>query len=82
MWPPFRIIVPRQETASPCADAPVDGVPSAAWNWQRLNKMPEDLLYLLVDQEVHTDMLLLVMERAATGQWRELFSNVSPPVKP
>jgi hypothetical protein len=29
-----------------------------------------ELIYLLVDQEVYTDMLLWALERAATGQWR------------
>jgi hypothetical protein len=29
-----------------------------------------ELIYLLVDQEVYTDMLLWALEQAATGQWR------------
>ncbi len=29
-----------------------------------------ELIYLLVDQEVYTDMLLWALDRAATGQWR------------
>jgi hypothetical protein len=29
-----------------------------------------ELIYLLVDQKVYTDMLLWALKRAATGQWR------------
>jgi hypothetical protein len=34
-----------------------------------------EMIYLLVDQEVYTDMLLWALDRAATGQWRVLSAN-------
>ena len=34
-----------------------------------------DMIYLLVGQEVYTDMLLWALDRAATGQWRVLSAN-------
>jgi hypothetical protein len=38
-----------------------------------------EIIYLLVDQEVYTDMLLWALDRVATGQWRDNAGRSSAP---